>query len=136
MATTLSPDTLTPLEDRAGVDALGNLHQRRRQLLVTLAPLKAMHGHNGIWDDKRKSLLEAMKVKARMSAPADKKPPTDAAVEAMAYADPQYVQFIDDGIAARIDYINQQNELTELEERIRSREIELLCYNGEIKLSR
>lgn len=133
---TLAADVLTTLEDRAQVDALGDLHARRRALLVTLAPLKALHGHNGIWDDKRKALLEAMKVKARMALTEAGQKATEGMVDAMAYADEQYASFIDDGIAARIDFINQQNELSEIEERIRSREIELLCYNSEAKLAR
>ena len=134
--TSLAADALSEIEARANVDALGDLQQRRRQLLNTLAPLKALHGHNGIWDDKRKSLLEAMKVKARMALNEAGQKVTEGMVEAMAYADPQYASFIDDGIAARIDFITQQNELTEIEERIRSREIELLCFNSELKLAR
>jgi phage gp46-like protein len=133
---TLPPDLVREIEARAGVDALGELHARRRQLLVNLAPLKALHGHNGIWDDKRKAYLECSKVNARMTLTANAQKTTEAAVEAQAYADPEYLKFIDDGIAARIEYITQQNELDEITERIRSREIELLAYNGELKLAR
>src|SRR5689334_3588344 len=67
MTATLASDEVRPVEDRAQVASLGDLQQRRRTLLSTLAPLKALHGHNGIWDDKRKQLLEACKIRARMS---------------------------------------------------------------------
>jgi hypothetical protein len=127
---------VSTLEDRAGVDSLGDLHARRRTLLVTLAPLKALHGHNGIWDDKRKQMLEAMKVKARMALMESGQKATEGMVDAMAYGDEHYERFLDAGIAARIDYIQQQNELDEIVERIRSREIELLAYNSEVKLAR
>lgn len=134
--TTLAPDEVRPIESRAEVDSLGDLHQRRRTLLAQLNPLKALHGHNGIWDDKRKQMLEAMKIKARMALTEAGQKATEGMVDAMAYADPQYESFIDDGIAARIEYLNLQNDADEIAERIRSREIELLAYNGELKLSR
>lgn len=136
MSATISPDEVRPVEERAEVDSLGDLQARRRAVLVNLAPLKALHGHNGIWDDKRKALLEAMKVKHRMNANEAGVKVTDSAVEAAAYADEQYARFIDNGIAARIDYINLQNELDEITERIESRQTELLVYNSEVKLAR
>jgi hypothetical protein len=136
MSTTLAPDELRPVESRADVECLGDLQKRRRDLLVNLAPLKALHGHNGIWDDKRKALLEAMKVKARMALTEAGQKATEGMVDAMAYADEQYARFIDDGITARIDYINLQNELDEIAERIQSRQTELLVYNSEVKLDR
>jgi hypothetical protein len=54
----------------------------------------------------------------------------------MAYSDEVYARFIDNGIAGRIQYITLQNEADEIAERIRSREIELLCFNSEAKLAR
>jgi hypothetical protein len=133
----IAPDEVRPVEDRAQVAALGDLHARRRALLATLAPLKALHGHNGLYDDKRKQMLEAMKVKARMMlTPMGGKGPTDSAVEAHAYADQQYADFIDQGILDRIEYIRLANEATELEELIRDRELCLLVYNSEVKLDR
>ena len=133
---TLAPDLVRELEQRAGVDSLGDLHARRRTLLAQLGPLKALHGHNGLWDNKRKQMLEAIKVRVRMTLEADGKKGTDAAVDALAHADEQYARFIDAGITDRIDYLTLQNEADEIAERIRSREIELLAYNSEVKLAR
>ena len=132
----LDAEVVRPIESRAEVDSLGDLQQRRRALLAQLAPLKALHGHNGLWDNKRKQMLEAIKVRVRMTLEADGKKGTDAAVDALAHADEQYARFIDAGITDRIDYLTLQNEADEIAERIRSREIELLAYNGELKLAR
>lgn len=134
--TALASDEVRPVEDRANVAALGDLHARRRQLMVTLAPLKALHGHNGIWDDKRKQMLEAMKVKARMALTDAGQKVTEGLVDAMAYGDEQYERFLDAGIAARIEYLTAQNELDEITEQIRDRELCLLVYNSEVKLDR
>jgi hypothetical protein len=132
----LAADEVRPVEDRAQVAALGDLHARRRALINRLAPLKALHGHNGIWDDKRKQLVEAMKVRARMAMLANGQKPTDQAVEAAAYADKQYEDFLDQGERDRIDYITLATELSEIEELIRDRELCLLVYNSEVKLDR
>lgn len=133
---TLVPEIVRPVEDRADVLPLGDLHARRRALLGTLNPLKALHGHNGVWDDKRKQLLEACKIRARMQLAEQQQKATEAMVEAMGYADPQYAAFIDSGIAERIEYLTLANELTEIEELIRDRELCLLVYNSEVKLDR
>lgn len=136
MSTTLAPDEVRPVEERAEVASLGDLQHRRRALLTTLNPLKALHGHNGIWDDKRKALLEACKIRASMTLAETGQKSTDKLVEAMGYADEQYATFIDAGIAARIEYLTLANELTEIEEQIRDRELCLLVYNSEVKLDR
>jgi hypothetical protein len=132
----LPADEVREIEDRARIASLGDLHARRRQLLAALAPLKALHGHNGIWDDKRKQMLEAMKVKARMALTDAGQKVTEGLVDAMAYGDEQYERFLDAGIAARIEYLTMQNELDEIGELIRDRELCLLVYNSEVKLAR
>jgi hypothetical protein len=134
--TSLAPDLVREIEDRANVIPLGDLHERRRKLLDTLAPLKALHGHNGIWDDKRKQFLETMKVRARMDMAEKGVKATDQTVEAAGYADPQYAALIDQGITDRIEYIKLANELTEIEELIRDRELGLAVYNSELRLGR
>ena len=52
------------------------------------------------------------------------------------HADEQYVRFLDEGIAGHIDYLRLQNDVDDLNERIRSRELEILAYNSELKLAR
>lgn len=124
------------IEARAEVASLEDLHQQRRQLLITLAPLKALHGPFGIWDDKRKQMVEALKVRARSALAATGQKTTEAMIEAEAYGDPQYLAFLDQGERDKIAYLHQANHLSEIEEQIRSRDIELTCYNAELRLQR
>lgn len=130
------PDQVAALESRAGVDSLEQLHDTRRGLIAMLAPLKALHGHNGLFDDRRKQLLEVCKVRARMELTQDGGKATDNAVEARGYADPQYERFLDTGYDDRIACINLQNEVDEISERIKSREIELMAFSAEVRLQR
>lgn len=133
----LAPDELRAVESRADVDCLGDLHAQRRQLLITLAPLKALHGPFGLFDDRRKQMLEATKIRARQSLSVGReKKPTEAEIDATAYADPQYERFLDAAYQDKIDYITQATTLSEIEERIRSRELELLVFQSELKLAR
>lgn len=134
---TLPADEVRAVEQRAEVDCLGDLHAQRRQLLDVLAPLKALHGPFGLFDDRRKQMLEATKVRARMALSIGReKKPTEAEIDATAYADQQYEKFLDDAYTAKIEYVLLANQLTEIEERIRTRELELMVYSAELKLAR
>jgi hypothetical protein len=125
-----------PIETRAELESLEQLHAERRTLLQTLAPLKALHGPFGLFDDRRSQFLETMKVKARRELMTETGKATDEGVKARATADPAYVQFLNRGESDRIEYIRQATSLSELEERIRSREIELMAYAAEARLGR
>lgn len=127
---------LTALESRADIDSLEDLHSRRRQILPEYATLRALHGNNGKWDNKRKALLEAMKIRARMLCDAQQKKATDATVDAMAHGDDQYVAFVDEGIVSATRYVELETSVTEIEERIRNREFSILAYNAEARLAR
>lgn len=131
----LPADELTALESRAEVDSLGDLHARRRQLMQQLAPLQALYGAFGLWDARRKQLLESLKVRARMELSGDKKP-TEAQIDAAAHADPQYERFLDDSYDAKVQYINLDTELSEIQERVRNRELALMAYAAELRLAR
>ena len=126
----------TELESRAGIRSLDALHAERRQLLTVLAPLKALHGPGDLWDAKRKQMLEALKVRHRLKLLEQGQKVTEGLVDSMAYADQQYLSFIDQGERDRIEYITLQNRYNELEELIRDRELAMLCYNSEVKLTR
>jgi hypothetical protein len=126
----------TELEGRAGIRSLDALHAERRQLLNILAPLQALHGAGDLWDAKRKQLLEALKVRQRLTLLEQGQKVTEGLVDAMAYADAQYATFLDQGERDRIEYITLRNRYNEIEEQIRDREFSLLAYNSEIKLAR
>lgn len=127
---------MTALETRAEVESLESLHDERRQLVRTLAPLKAQHGSYGMFEARRKQMSRACMVRARMTIIKRGEKPTEAMVEAEGLCDPQFVAFLDQAERDRIEFITQQTQLDELEERIRNREIALQCYNGELRLGR
>jgi hypothetical protein len=127
---------MTALENRAEVEPLEGLHEQRRTLIRTLAPLKAQHGSYGLFEARRKQMSRACMVRARMDIIKRGEKPTEAMVESEALCDPQFVSFLEQAERDRIEYIVQQTSLDELEERIRNREIALQCYNGELRLTR
>jgi hypothetical protein len=124
------------LEDRAGVESLETLHAERRKINERLAPLKAVHGHNGVYDARRQQMTRAMQVRAAATLTGRGEKATDRAVEAAALNDPQYLAWLDRMEAEKVAFINCQTELDEIDERIRNREIGLLCFNSEVKLAR
>jgi hypothetical protein len=125
---------LSALEERADIESLEHLHAERRKLLPEYASLRALHGPNGKWDAKRKAMLEAMKIRARMELTKDGGKTTEAAVDALGHADEQYVRFVDEGVEGATRYVVLETEMSELEELIRNREIALSVYGKEVTL--
>lgn len=125
----------TPLETRAGIDSLDVLHHKRRAVLEQLAPLKALHGPFGLWDARRKQMLEALKIRALHSLTQANEKTPEWRIDAEAHADEQYAALLDRAEADKVAYLNLDNELSEIEERIRSREAELYAYAREARLS-
>lgn len=76
---------LTGLEARAETDCLDDLHHRRRDLIRRNAKLIALYGNFGHYDDHRKRMVEAMKVKARMELQEQNIKTTEAMIDAHAY---------------------------------------------------
>jgi hypothetical protein len=134
--TALPPDEVRAVEGRAEVECLGDLHAQRRLVLDVLAPLKALHGPFGLFDDRRKQVAESLKIRARMTLTEQGVKVTEAAVDAHAYADPQYETLLDEAVLAKVEYLKLENQLSELNERIRSRELELSVYAAEVRLAR
>ena len=126
----------SPLESRAEVDALDTLHDRRRTLLADLAPLRAMHGAFGMFDPKRKALVESMKVRARLRLTETGGKVTDAIIDAEAHCDPQYQRWLDEQLTEKVKYIQLEAQYDELVELIRNREISLQVFNAEIRFQR
>jgi hypothetical protein len=80
-------------------------------------------------------MVEALKVQMRMELSAGReKKPTEAEIDAAAYGSEQYGRFIDAALAERITYLRLATEVDEIEEQIRSRELELTAYSREIAL--
>ena len=127
------PSDTRDIEDRAGVDSLDMLLAKRRDLVERSKELRALHGPFGRWDYKRKNMLEAKKVQARIAIKERGDKPTEAMIDAEAHADKQYEAFVDRGIADAISWIEMENDIAEVNDRIRNREIELRCYLSEPK---
>lgn len=126
---------LSAMEERADTDSLDDLHDRRRKLLTANARLIALHGPFGHYDDHRKRMVEAQKIAARMAltTPEGKKP-TEAQIDAEAYGSDAYQTFLDTALSEKIEYLDVQNQIDELNDRIRNREIALSVYGKEISL--
>lgn len=131
-----APEGRLALEAKVGTDPLDALHHARRALIEQIAPLRALHGPYGLFDDRRKQLLEACKIRARMALSKDGAKCTEGMVEAAAYDDAEYERLLDEGYASRIDYIRLENEITEINEKIRSRELEIVAFSAEARLAR
>lgn len=122
------------VESRAEVESLDALHAERRALLPEYARLRVLHGPFGIFDARRKAMLCAVAVRVRMDLRARQEKTTEAFIDAAAHADNQYQRFLDESVAEKIRYVETETAVTEIEERIRSRETELNCYRAEIGL--
>jgi hypothetical protein len=125
---------LTPLEDRSETESLEGLHAARRALLPEYRMLRALHGPGGKWDARRKAMLEAMKIRARMDMTARAEKITESAVDAYGHADEQYVAFVEQGIADAARLVDLETAISEIEERIRNREIGQQVYGKEVSL--
>lgn len=124
------------LEERAGVDSLEALQTRRRMIIENNTRLFALYGAFGHYDDHRKHMVEALQVKARMDLSGQQrpKPPTVDEIEATAYGSEDYAKFLDTALAEKVEWLKLSTEITEIEEAIRTREIELRAYTAEIGL--
>jgi hypothetical protein len=127
-------ERMKALESRADIESLEELQQARRELVESGARLAAMFGSWGIFDDVRKQRLELAKVAARSRLKENGETVTDKSVEAAAYADPGYRKVLDDAERDRISWIKWDNKITEINERIRNRELSLRAYTVEAGL--
>lgn len=127
---------LTPLEQRAELDSLEDLHVQRRQLLPEYAVLRALHGPSGKWDARRKAMLSAIKVAIRIDAATRQEKMTEAAIDDAAHADAQYLSVVDQGIVGHTRYIELDTQVSELQERIDNRTSSMYAYGKEAGLGR
>lgn len=127
---------LSALESRAEVDSLRDLQDRRRKLIADNARLLALHGAFGLFDDRRKQMLEAQKVVARQQLAASGAKVTEGMVDSEAYGSSAYQTLLDRAIDDKVACLIVQNEITELDERIKDRETALYVYGQELKMAR
>lgn len=127
------------VEAAASAESLEELHTFRRTLLEANAEIIAIHGSFGMYDDFRKQRLDAEKVRIRNDIesklkPGDKRPTNDA-VEEMAHECAPYKAFLDKCLSDKITVIKVQNQITEINERIRNRDQVLYHHAAELRLT-
>lgn len=125
---------VSELEERLGIESLEALHAQRRELVQKSARLRALHGHDGLFDAYRKQFQEALEVDHRARLEKGGTKVTEKMVEAAAYADERYEQVITRGIQDREEWIIVSNELKEIEERIADRTMQMSVFNSEARL--
>lgn len=129
-----TPDGRAMLEERVGTDPLDALHAARQALIDELAPLRTLYGPGGLYDDKRKQLLELCKVDARKRLTEGGAKTTEAAIDAAAYTDKRYEDLLSDAEMQRIEWVRLENRCTDIEDRIHSRGLEITAYSREAGL--
>lgn len=134
MARDPAMERMRALEGRAEIESLEELHEQRRALIQRGARLKAMYGSFGLFDDLRKQRLELAKVAARQALTEASVKVTEGAVEQAAYADKGYRDFLTLAEREKIQWVLLENEITEIDERIRNRELSLSVYGKELGL--
>lgn len=126
-----------PLEHRAEVDSLDALQHRRRELLKDYAPLAAkFKGGATAGTDaarKRHRALVGKRILVEMKQRGEKDP-SEAALERMANADTEHIAYCEKLESDYTRFILLDNDIQEINEKIKSREVELYCYNGELRL--
>lgn len=136
MATSAMPEPKA-LEHRAEVDSLEALQHRRRALLKDYAPLAAKFKGGAVAGTdaarKRHRALVAKRLLIEMKQRGEKDP-SEAALERMANADTEHIAFCDKLEADYTRFIVIENDIQEINEKIRSREVELYAYNAELRL--
>jgi hypothetical protein len=126
-----------PLEHRAEVESLDALQHRRRELLRDYAPLAAKFKGGAVAGTdaarKRHRALVGKRILVEMEQ-RNEKAPSEAALERMANADTEHVEFCEKLERDYMRFILLENDIQEINEKIRSREIELYSYNAELRM--
>jgi hypothetical protein len=125
------------LEDKADVESLDVLQHERRELVKKWAPLAAMFrgGNSASIDSIRKQhrALIMTQIEATDFKGSDKRP-AENMLERLANASDKHIAFCDDLREKYVAYITLDNDITQINERIQSREVELRAYTAELRL--
>lgn len=137
------------LENRAEVDSLETLQHQRREKMKEYAPLAAkFKGGATAGTDaarKRHRALVAKRILIDMKEKWGKtlkpgevvgvwKEPAETALERMANADIEHIAYCDKLESDYTRFILLENDIQEINEKIRSREVELYSYNAELRM--
>lgn len=147
-ATAIEPK---PIEHRAEIDSLEALQQKRRDLMKEYAPLAgkfkggAVAGTDASRKRHRALVAKRILIEAQQAWEAKNKPgviavgpfkePSETALERQANADTEHIAFCDQLEKDYTRFIVLENDIQEINEKIRSREVELYAYNAELRMS-
>lgn len=136
--TEMTRGEIREVESRAGVESIEALQNERRRILPDYAKLAAKFkgGNSASADTKRKQHRALVSKRILANWPKDQKEPSETALERMANSDVEHIEFCEKLERDFIEYTLLDYKLTEIQERIRSRETELMVYNAELRLSR
>lgn len=112
-------NAFTEAQARAGAPDVDELIAKRDVLVTDHARLFALFDDNAKqYDVLRKSTLSIVALRVREELEAAGKKFTEAMVDAMAHADPEYVQFVQDGFLDRCRFVVVWNEYEAINARI------------------
>jgi hypothetical protein len=123
------------VESRAEVESLQALHAEKSALMAEFKMLKPLHGPFGKWDSRRRALRAAIRLQARVTAEAKQMKVNESYLDDLAEGSDAYLALIDEGIAAAVRYTELEHEISIIDDRIQSRQTELLVYNSELRLA-
>ncbi len=128
--------TQTPVEARADVDNLDALQAKRRGLVKQLAPLAAKFkgGTTAGSDSARKRHRALVAKRILLSLKPDEKAPAEVALERMANADIEHIEFCEKLENDFARFVILENDVADVTEQIRNREECIRVYRAELGL--
>jgi hypothetical protein len=107
------------VEAEMGLRPIEELLARRAQLIRDVAPLRALYGSFGTFDDMRKVELSRIKGLIRAEATAEGRKVSNDIVNDEAHAHPDYVDYITKATNERAHWVNLEGKVEAIEWYIR-----------------
>lgn len=121
------------------LDALASADEllaRRAEIVRHLTPLRALYGGNGYSGERQFKLVEARVATAvRAQYKADAVKATEGMVDEGVRQHPEYIQALTDDVKQRAEWIALEEELNEVEWRLRCRQTDGALLSAEARLT-
>ena len=128
---------ITPLtaEERAGIEPLDRLQQKRQVLMEEYAPLNALFsGGNSMWEAKRKKLLAHLRNLVRETLGVVKV--SEAKIDDLGRHDKMYRDWIDESIIQKAKWVVLRDKIRQIDERIQRDNLLIGYVKAEMGLAR
>ena len=122
------------IEARIGIQSIEELHHKRRMYIAEHGTLRAICGPFGTWEHTRKTLLATLREKQRAKNVALGIKSTEAAIDDVAHAHPDYIAFITLATENRTTWITVENEILEINDLIYRDNAMIYHATAEMKL--